>query len=192
MEFRIFADPVTMMNEVRARNSERKNSARISAGFCWKWSRPRPDGTLVNDVVLDDFQMPWENKDAFWKWATDDSGMEQVGTVYTAQGFEFDYMAVIFGDDLVFDASSKRWKAIPERSHDTQVRRNNPRLTQHLSSVYRVLLSRAHKGVYVHFMDKGTEQHFRDQLARPVPFGGGVDLARVAEERGQYEGPDPP
>jgi SOS-response transcriptional repressor LexA len=126
----------------------------------------------VNDVVIGDFQMPWEKKDAFWRWATDDSGMEQVGTVYTAQGFEYDYMAVIFGNDLVYDASAGNWKPVPEKSHDTQVRRNNPKLKEHLSSVYRVLLSRAHKGVYVYFMDKGTEAYFRKQLARPVPFGG--------------------
>lgn len=114
-----------MMNEVRARNQERKNSARITAGFCCKWSNPQPDGNLVNDVVVGNFQMPWERKDAFWRWATDDSGMEQVGTVYTAQGFEYDYMAVIFGNDLVYDASARAWKAVPECSHDTQVKRNN-------------------------------------------------------------------
>ena len=47
--------------------------------------------------------MPWERKNQFWKWATDDSGMEQVGTVYTAQGFEFDYIGVIFCNDLVWN-----------------------------------------------------------------------------------------
>lgn len=164
MEFRIFDDPASMMEQVRARNSEKKNSARIAAGFCWRWSDPNPDGTLVNDVVIGEFRLPWEKKDAFWKWATDDSGMEQVGTVYTAQGFEFDYIAVIFGNDLVYDFSSAVWKAVPERSHDSQVKRNNPKLLEHLASVYRVLLSRAHKGVYVYFMDKNTERYFRRRL----------------------------
>jgi hypothetical protein len=181
MEFKIFDDPSAMMKEVGARNAERKNSARIAAGFCWKWSKPKPDGSLVNDVVIGNFQMPWEKKDAFWRWATDDSGMEQVGTVYTAQGFEYDYMAVIFGNDLVYDPSSRSWKAVPEKSHDTQVKRSNPKLTEHLASVYRVLLSRAHKGVYVYFMDKGTEHYFREQLARPVPFG--ENLADVPGEK---------
>jgi hypothetical protein len=81
MEFRICADPSEMLMEIRKRNSEKKNSARIAAGFCWPWSNPNPDGTLVNDVRIGEFAMPWEKKDSFWKWATDDSGMEQVGTV---------------------------------------------------------------------------------------------------------------
>lgn len=161
MEFKIFETPSEMMEEIRKKNVEKRNCARIVAGFCWPWSAPNPDGTLVNDVRVGDFALPWEKKDTFWKWATDDSGMEQVGTVYTAQGFEFDYIGVIFGKDLVFDLEAAQWKSNPQNSHDTQVKRKNPDLTKHLQHVYRVLMSRAHKGVYVHFMDQATEQHFR-------------------------------
>ena len=88
---------------------------------------------------------------------------------------------MIFGNDLVFDPSSRSWNAVPGKSHDTQVKRSNPKLKEHLASVYRVLLSRAHKGVYVYFMDKGTEAYFSEQLARPVPFGG-VDQQAGASE----------
>lgn len=164
MEFRIFSDPSYMMSEIRKRNKEKPNSARIVAGFCWPWSNPNPDGSLVNDVKIGNFEMPWENKKEFWKFATDDSGMEQVGTVYTVQGMEFDYIAVIYGDDLVYDFKKHAWKAIPENSHDNQVKRNNPILVNHLKNVYRVLMSRAHRGVYVYFMDKDTERYFRSHL----------------------------
>jgi len=164
MEFRIFENPSDMMTEIRQRNVEKKNSARIVAGFCWPWSNPNSDGTLVKNVKIGEFEMPWEKKDTFWKWATDDSGMEQVGTVYTAQGFEFDYIGVIIGNDLVFDNEEQRWTSKPENSHDTQVKRKNPNLTRHLQHVYRVLLSRAHRGVYVHFMNSETEKRFRSAL----------------------------
>ena len=164
MQFRIFSNPTDMMAEIRKRNAEKKNSARIVAGFCWPWSKPKPDRTLVNDVQIGNFAMPWEKKDTFWKWATDDSGMDQVGTVYTAQGFEYDYIGVIFGNDLVFDPDKELWKSVPQNSNDTQVKRNNLGLTRHLQNVYRVLMSRAHRGVYVYFMDEETERHFKEFL----------------------------
>jgi uncharacterized protein len=170
MQFEIFSDPSEMMAEIRKRNVEKKNSARIVAGFCWPWSKPNQDGTLVNDVRIGEFAMPWEKKDTFWKWATDDSGMEQVGTVYTAQGFEFDYIGVIFGNDLIYDGDKQQWRSVPQNSHDSQVKRNNPGLARHLQNVYRVLMSRAHRGVYVCFMDKETEHRFRSAL----PQSGGV------------------
>ena len=88
--------------------------------------------------------------------------MEQVGTVYTAQGFEFDFIGVIFGKDLIFSRGT--WEAVPANSEDSEVKRNNAGMTEHLKNVYRVLLSRAHKGVYVYFMDSSTEQHFRSAL----------------------------
>ncbi len=178
MEFRIFSTPTELMSEIRKRNSEKKNSARIVAGFCWPWSERNPDGSLVNDVQIGEFAMPWENKAAFWKWATDDSGMEQVGTVYTAQGFEFDYIGVIFGNDLVYDSQSLKWKSVPQNSYDTQVKRKNPELTRHLQNVYRVLMSRAHRGVYVHFIDEQTERRFREFL--PV-LDGGRSSSRAGE-----------
>ncbi len=164
MEVVIFDDPVKMKNAIGKRNQEKRNSARIATGFCWPWSKPRVDGSLVNDVKIGNFEMPWEKKDEFWKWATDDSGMEQVGTVYTAQGFEFDYIGVIFGNDLFYDEKKKDWIAKPENSHDSMVKRNNVDLVRHLKNVYRVLLSRAHKGVYLYFMDKETEAYFKTQM----------------------------
>lgn len=42
--------------------------------------------------------------------------------------------------------------------------RNNAELVKHLKHVYRVLFSRAHKGVYVYFMDKDTEDFFKQNL----------------------------
>ena len=39
-------------------------------------------------------------------WASDPRGINQVGCVYTAQGFEFDSCGVIFGRDLRFEADA--------------------------------------------------------------------------------------
>ncbi len=167
MQFRIFDNPTAMMKQIRKHNIEKINSARIVAGYCWPWSRPNADGSLVNDVKIGSFEMSWEPNDAtrFWKWATDNSGMEQVGTVYTSQGMEFDYIAVIFGNDLVYDPATQSWKAVPQNSYDSQAKAKNPELVRHLKNVYRVLMSRAHKGVYVYFVDKNTEKYFKRMLA---------------------------
>lgn len=163
MEFKIFDTPHDLKNAIDGKNRHKENSARIVAGFCWKWSEPNSDGSLVKDVQIGDFKMPWEKKNEFWKWATDLSGMEQVGTVYTAQGFEFDYIGVIFGNDLVW-RKDQGWVSIPTNSFDKQVTARNPKLVDHFKHVYRVLMSRAHKGVYLYFMDKETEMFFKSKI----------------------------
>lgn len=164
MDFKIFDDPIKLKKAIDEKNEKKKNCARIVAGFCWPWSKPNPDGSLVNDVKVDGLEMPWEKKDQFWKWATDDSGMDQVGTVYTAQGFEFDYIGIIFGNDLVYDPRKNVWVANPENSYDTMAKRGNANFTKHLKNVYRVLMSRAHKGCFVYFIDKSTEDFFKSKI----------------------------
>jgi len=164
MEFKVFDNPSELKQAIDACNKEKDNCARIVAGFCWPWSEPRSDGLLVADVKIGSFSMPWEKKNEFWKWATDKSGMEQVGTVYTAQGFEFDYVGVIFGNDLVWRQKEGGWVSVPENSYDKQVKRNNTLLTDHLKHVYRVLMSRAHKGVYIYFMDNETRSYFESNM----------------------------
>ena len=50
-------------------------------------------------------------------WASDPNGINQVGCVYTAQGFEFDYVGVIFGKDLVFDGGWRDNRKISLNGH---------------------------------------------------------------------------
>ncbi|MFH0832720.1 MAG: DUF2075 domain-containing protein [Candidatus Aenigmatarchaeota archaeon] len=166
MEFKIVDSPRELKKIIDERNREKKNCARIVASYCWPWSNPNSDGSLVKNVKIGDFEMPWEKKDQFWKWATDDSGMEQVGTVYTAQGFEFDYIGVIFCKDLGWNKEKNDWEAKPENSYDNEAKRNNKNFVSHLKNIYRVLLSRAHKGVYVYFMDDDTRKHFESKIGK--------------------------
>jgi len=82
-------------------------------------ARPGPDGTLVNDVVIGDWRRPWNLRSdrplggipSSSLWATDPAGFGQVGCIYTAQGFEYDYAGVIIGPDLVWRGD--RWQANP-------------------------------------------------------------------------------
>ena len=43
-------------------------------------------------------------------WAHDPGGIGQIGCVYTAQGFEFDYAGVIIGTDLTYDLDDQGWR----------------------------------------------------------------------------------
>ncbi len=97
-EFKIFNSPVDLDNAIKEKVGE-GHSARLTAGFCWKWSDQQQDGSLVEDVVVGDFKRPWNAKPgarlldrnipASSLWAYDPLGINQVGCVYTAQGFEF-------------------------------------------------------------------------------------------------------
>ena len=43
-------------------------------------------------------------------WAYESGGVDQIGCVYTAQGFESDYARVIFGNDLKYNPDTGAWE----------------------------------------------------------------------------------
>jgi hypothetical protein len=61
-DFGVVDSPRKVLEWVRSQNAAEPNSARLVAGWCWQWSDPRPDGTLVDDIRIGDFSFPWELK----------------------------------------------------------------------------------------------------------------------------------
>jgi hypothetical protein len=176
-EFKIFTGVEELELAIKAKSSE-GFSARMMAGFCWKWSDTlNKDGTLINDIKIDKYERPWNARDGLSGmkrgipksqfWAYEDGGIDQVGCVYTAQGFEFDYAGVIFGTDLKYNPDKAKWEGHPENSFDNQVK-SSDNFLQLVKNTYRVLLSRGMKGCYVYFIDKQTEQFFKSRLESEI------------------------
>ncbi len=172
-EFRVAASVAELDAMIRAKAADGA-SARMVAGFCWQWSDPRPDGTLVDDVEVGAWSMPWNARPDAGRlgkgipksnfWASDPGGLEQVGCVYTAQGFEFDYVGIIFGLDLRYDWDKNEWVGDKAHSHDSVVKRSKEQFLELVQNTYRVLFTRGIKGCYVHFMDEGTRKFFQSRL----------------------------
>jgi DUF2075 family protein len=175
-EFRIVDSPHELYRMISKKNKNEPNSARMVAGFCWKWSFPKPDGTLVKDVQIGDFAMTWEGKEGgpplasevppASLWPFDPRAVDQIGSIYTIQGFEFDYVGVIFGPDLKYSFEKYTWEGFPKKSADSTVRsiKDPDKFLALVKNTYRVLLSRALKGCYVYFVDKDTEKFFKTRM----------------------------
>ena len=172
-DFRIFDSPESL--EVAIKDCVAAgHSGRVMAGFCWPWSDPKSDGTLVNDVTIGSFSRPWNAKPEAGRlasgipksslWAYQETGINQIGCVYTAQGFEFDYAGVIVGEDLRYDSVQGNWIADKAKSEDKTVRRSKDDFLRFVKNTYRVLLSRGMKGCYVHFVDADTAAYFRSKI----------------------------
>jgi hypothetical protein len=154
--------------------ADESHSARLVAGFCWPWSDPLDDGSLVPDVKVGAWQMPWNAKSDAGRladgipqervWASDPRGINQVGCIYTAQGFEFDYLGVIFGRDLRWDPASATWIADRAQSYDSVVKRSGDQFLDLVKRTYRVLLTRGMKGCYLYFEDEATRDYVRDRV----------------------------
>jgi hypothetical protein len=141
--------------------------ARMTAGYCWPWSDPDKDGRLVPDVQIGSWSRPWNVKSdravggapPSPLWATDPAGFGQVGCIYTAQGFEYDWNGVIFGPDLVW--RDGHWQTVRSANKDPDFR-NTKRVSDEefhrlVLNVYKVLLTRGMIGTLIYSVDPETQ-----------------------------------
>ena len=169
------ADSPEEMEAFLAAKQEAGETARMSAGYCWSWSDPLPDNSLIADVRIGGWARPWNVKSdrsvgdapgsAFW--ATDPHGFGQVGCVYTAQGFEYDWSGVILGPDLVVrdgrlvtrraeskDPAFRSRKSLSDAEADRLIR-----------NTYKVLMTRGMRGTVLYSTDTETRE-WLDSLIR--------------------------
>lgn len=100
-------------------------------------------------------------------WATDPAGFGQVGCVYTAQGFEYDWAGVIIGPDLVVRGG--RFISVRDANLDKPLKAKklfDDQFNELIRNVYKVLLTRAMRGVVIYSTDKETQQFLTDLVPR--------------------------
>lgn len=162
--------PEEMETFLEGRRSE-GFGARMSAGYCWPWSKePKPGDPLAADVVIGDWARPWNLRGEraisgappSALWATDPAGFGQVGCVYTAQGFEYDWSGVILGPDLVWRGD--HWVTDRTASQDPVFKKSTPGadVDRLIRNTYKVLLTRGMVGTVVYSTDPETRAKLRE------------------------------
>ncbi|MFK3981423.1 DNA/RNA helicase domain-containing protein [Micromonospora sp. NPDC050397] len=194
------------LESLLARQQGDESTARMTAGFCWPWSKkPLPDGNLVRDVEIGDWKRPWNAFEDYPRggiptsayWATDPAGFGQIGCIYTAQGFEYDWNGVIMGPDLVVRGG--RFTSRLHASRDYALNGKDPlsgddagRL---IRNTYKVLFTRGLKGVLLYSTDEQTRRFLADLVGPPRVMRSAVGkehagVHRIREGRPSTKVPD--
>lgn len=175
-KFEVCDSVYDLEKKIRALNEpdgNRNQIARIAAGYCWKWStKLQPDGDLYKDVKIGDWEMPWETNNVKARppfssqyapsadlWASHPMGINQVGCIFSAQGFEVDYIGVILGPDIRYDKDKECVAAV--KGHTHSVSDSDPNFDEHIKNIYRVLMSRGKKGCLIYCVDPDLGEYFK-------------------------------
>ncbi|GAA2489810.1 DUF2075 domain-containing protein [Streptomyces gobitricini] len=173
VELRVADSPQELEDFLVARRDE-GYGARMSAGYCWRWTtKITPDmQALPADVVIGDWARPWNvygDRSVLGAppaplWATDKAGFGQVGCVYTAQGFEYDWSGVIMGPDLVW--RTDRWVVDRAASKDPSFTKATPdaHIDLLVRNTYKVLLTRGMVGTIIYSTDPETREKLRSLI----------------------------
>ena len=99
-EIRICDSPDEVRDIIFEKNKV-SNSSRILAGYCWNWITEGKNDSSIHDIKIGDFGMSW-NLGNSTTYAIDETSVNEIGCIHTAQGLEFDYVGVIIGVSSMF------------------------------------------------------------------------------------------
>jgi len=173
-EFQIVDSPSRLRDMIFEKNKA-SNSARLLAGYCWKWVSKKD--VNANDIVFPEhnFAMQWNLGSDGMLWIIKPDSVSEVGCIHTCQGLELDYVGVIIGKDIIFRDGQVLVDPSQRASSDRSIygykklMKENPELTKDklrniIKNTYRTLLTRGMKGCYVYFEDKELEKHFKNHI----------------------------
>lgn len=178
-DFQIYDNPQDLFNKIQQQNQLDNKTARLCAGWCWPWSNKQIDpdtGDLKKEVVIGEFKMPWETRKGQCpriepykssyapdtnSWMSHPMGINQIGCIHTAQGFEFDYVGVIIGPDMVYDKDNDCLKCLRENNTEGHRHMNAENENILIRNIYRVLMSRGKLGCYIFSCDPAVSKYLK-------------------------------
>lgn len=164
-DVQLFESFPLLLEHIRLRDSEHGLS-RVVAGYAWPWKSKKD--SKAYDIELDGVQLRW-NK-TIVDWINSTSSVDEVGSIHTVQGYDLNYVGVIFGPDLTYDVEKQQFRFSRENYFDVKGMENNRKLgiqysdediLNYVLNVYFVLLTRGVKGAYMYAVDPGLREYLK-------------------------------
>ncbi|MGN1400306.1 MAG: DUF2075 domain-containing protein [Bacillus sp. (in: firmicutes)] len=154
-DFRIFGS-ASEMYEVIQKMNRKHGLARVVSTFDYTHKK---DGQTYY-VEEDGFKLPWNNDYGNRTWAEEGETIREVGSIYTIQGFDLNYVGVILGPSISYDKQTDTLKIIPELYKDTEAFRGRNEyenseaiMEKIILNSLNVLMKRGIHGLYIYAHD---------------------------------------
>ncbi len=176
-DFLLFDDVNLLVEQVRKKDDEIGLSKTV-AGFAWKWKtkpakKPKDNMDyyikLTNkgeyDIQIENYRYIWNlcNED----WITRQDSHCTIGCIHTTQGYDMNYVGVIFGKEIDYDPQTNSIKINLDEYMDIKVKANTEPevLKQLILNTYTTILTRGIKGCYVYAYNENMRTYLKRFIA---------------------------
>ena len=154
-DFRIF-NSATEMYKVIQQMDRKHGLSRIVSTFDYVHKK---DGDTYY-VEEEGFKLPWNNDYGNHTWAEEAETIREVGSIYTIQGFDLNYVGVILGPSIGYDKQTDMLKIFPGNYKDTEAFRGRNEyenseiiMEKIILNSLNVLMKRGIHGLYIYAHD---------------------------------------
>ncbi len=167
-DFKIFTNVSDLVNKIRSFD-DKFGLSRVCAGYSWPWisnglSLLEAKKENKYDINIDGNRYIWNIKSD--NFILDNSGKETIGCVHRLQGYDLNYVGVIFGNEITFNKEKNIIEINKNNFYDINVKKSVDTLTlkNYILNTYRILLTRGIKGCYIYCCDKNLEEYFKKYI----------------------------
>jgi len=156
-DFRIYPDAEKMYQQLRQDNTTFQKSRIVATA-----DYPSTLDGKKHFVNEGEFHLPWDQYNySNVTWAQKESTIDEIGSIYTVQGFDLNYVAVIIGPSVIYDGDGKIKIDIAKyedqeafkKRHQADLKDVDAAKKAIILNSINVLLKRGVKGVYIYFHD---------------------------------------
>lgn len=119
-------------------------------------------GKQKGELAWKEINMGWNSNHR--RWASEGNYIDEVGTIHSVQGYEFDFVAVIIGKDLEYKDNriiANRSKYFDQKGKAGIKRSENEVLGEFIKNIYYTLLTRGVYGTRVYIEDDALREYWR-------------------------------
>lgn len=177
-EFLLFDDVDDMVQRVRKLDSK-YGLCRTVAGYSWEWVT-KPKDTVKDTlehydylVKTEQFDILIENHKYIWNlsnenWVSRLDAAYTIGCIHTTQGFDMNYVGVIFGEEIDYDFDTNQIVINLNKYYDKKVKAGMPEdeLKELILNTYMTILARGIKGCYVYACNPNMKRYLENYIAK--------------------------
>lgn len=161
-EFLLFDDIRDMNRQIKEKERE-WGLARVVAGYSWPWLSKK--NKTAFDIRIDGIELRWNSVSE--DWVNSANAADEVGCIHTTQGYDINYTAIIFGEEIGYDPDKEEIVIRRENYHDRngkQTITDPAELKAFILNIYQTLMLRGIRGTYVYACDENLRDYFSKHI----------------------------
>lgn len=158
---RMYDDLDEMMDEINRLDKQYGLCCAV-AGYGWKWiTKHESKDTSLRDIPIGRGYI-WNRTNT--DWINSDRLPYEIGCIHTVQGYDLNYVGVIFGPEIVYNKITGRIEVIKKNYHDNlgkAVGKNAEALRKYVLNIYFTMMTRGIHGAFVYVCDPDLREYLR-------------------------------
>jgi len=170
-DFKLFDHVDDMVQAIKAKDKD-LGLCRTAAGYAWKWvskgckTIEEARAKHLEDITIEGHKYIWNMSSI--EWILRPSAKDEIGCIHTTQGYDLNYVGVIFGEEIGYDKASGQITIDASKHFDVNVQKGTSpeELKRYLINSYKVMMSRGIKGCYVYVCNPDLKEYLSQFIPR--------------------------